>query len=312
MSEGAPRFLRARDRVLPLGRKTYIMAILNLTSDSFSGDGVGADLDAAVRRAVQAQTDGADIIDIGGESARADVPVRDAGEEAAQVAAAVERIIAETGLVVSADTYKGVVAEAAVQAGAHIINDIGGLLHDTATAEVAARYGAALVINYTLERPKVRPATPPHYDDLIAAHVSFLSERVSVAKRLGVVGDSLVIDPGIAFGKSHAEDIEVLRRLDELQVVGPPVLVAASRKHFIGSATGLEASQRDDATAAVTALVIAGGADFVRVHDVGGNARAAAMADAVVRGTGNLSPSAESWPWAAHVVPVPGTTISPD
>ncbi len=311
MSGDPPRFLRARDRVLPLGRKTYMMAILNLTSDSFSGDGVGADLDAAVRRAVQAQADGADIVDIGGESARADVPVRDAGDEAAQVAAAVERVLAETDLVVSADTYKGVVAEAAVQAGAHMINDIGGLLHDTATAEVAARYGAALVINYTLERPKVRPATPPQYDDLIAQHIAFLREQASLARTLGVADESLIIDPGIAFGKSHAEDIEVVRRLGEFQEVGLPVLVAASRKHFVGSATGLNASERDEATAAVTALAIAGGADFVRVHDVLGNARAGAMTDAIVRGrVDDLAPTSESWPWAATAERVPGTTIS--
>lgn len=313
MSGDPSRFLRARDRVLPLGRKTYIMAILNLTNDSFSGDGVGTDLDAAVRRAVQAQADGADIIDVGGESARADVPVREESEEAAQVAAAIERIVAETDLLVSADTYKGVVAEAAVQAGAHIINDIGGLLHDTATAEVAARYGAALVINYTRERPKIRPSTPPVYDDLMAEHIAFLRRQADVARRLGVADDSLIVDPGIAFGKSHAEDIEVLRRLDELHAVGPPVLVAASRKHFIGSATGLDASERDEATAAVTVLAIAGGADLVRVHDVRGNARAAAMADIVVRGRlDDLKPSAESWPWAAYARPVPGTTISPD
>ncbi|MHB8377458.1 MAG: dihydropteroate synthase, partial [Dehalococcoidia bacterium] len=199
--------LRARDRRLPIGARTYIMAILNLTDDSFSHDGTGADLDAAVRRAVQAAEDGADIIDIGAESARADVPVRDAGEEAQVAGEAVRRIAREVDLAISADTYKGPVAEAALQAGAHIINDIGGFMYDTATAEAAAKHGAALVINYTHERPKVRPSEPPRYDDLIAAHQAFFRDRIATARRAGVADASLIIDPGIAFGKSHDEDL---------------------------------------------------------------------------------------------------------
>ena len=146
--------LIARDRTLPMGERTYVMAILNLTDDSFSGDGTGADIDAAVRRAVEAAAEGADIIDVGAESARSDVPVRDADEEAQLVARAIERIARETDATISADTYKPPVAEAAMQAGAHIINDIGGFKHGTGTAEAAARYGAALVLNYTLRAPK--------------------------------------------------------------------------------------------------------------------------------------------------------------
>ncbi len=260
--------LRARDHVLPLGARTYVMAILNLTDNSFSGDGTGADIDAAVRRAVQAAADGADIIDVGAESARADVPVRDADEEAQFVGEAVRRIAAEAGILISVDTYKQVVAEAALQAGACIVNDIGGFMYDTGTAQAAAKYGAALVINYTYERPKIRPAEPPRYDDLIGAHMAFFRDRIATAEAAGVAADSLILDPGIAFGKSHDEDLEVLRRLGEFRALGRPLLVAASRKHFIGSVTGLPPDQRDEATAAVTALNIAYGADIVRVHDV--------------------------------------------
>ncbi len=302
--------LRARDRRLPIGARTYIMAILNLTDDSFSHDGTGADLDAAVRRAVQAAEDGADIIDIGAESARADVPVRDAGEEAQVAGEAVRRIAREVDLAISADTYKGPVAEAALQAGAHIINDIGGFMYDTATAEAAAKHGAALVINYTYERPKVRPSEPPRYDDLIAAHQAFFRDRIATARRAGVADASLIIDPGIAFGKSHDEDLEVLRRLPEFCALGHPLLVAASRKHFIGSVQGLPPEQRDEATAAVTALCIAGGADIVRVHDVRGNVRAARVADAIVRGRpGDYAATAASWPWWSRATPIAGTTI---
>jgi dihydropteroate synthase len=305
--------LRARDHVLPLGRRTYVMAILNLTDNSFSGDGTGADLDAAVRGAAEAAAQGADIIDIGAESARADVPVRDAAEEAGFVAEAVRRIAAEVDILISADTYKPAVAEAALQAGACIVNDIGGFMYGTGTAEVAAKYGAALVINYTYERPKIRPKEPPRYDDLIGAHIAFLRERMEMAVAAGVAEESLVLDPGIAFGKSHDEDIEVLRRLGEFRALGRPLLVAASRKHFIGSVTGLPPDQRDEATAAVTALNIAYGADIVRVHDVRTTVRAARIADAIVRGhAGDFAATPESWPWWRRAEPLAGTTIRPD
>jgi dihydropteroate synthase len=293
-----------------MGAKTYVMAILNLTDNSFSGDGAGADLDAAVRRAVAATADGADIVDVGAESARADVPARDPDEEAQFVAEAIRRIAAETGALISTDTYKGPVAEAALQAGACIVNDIGGFMYDTATAEAAARYSAALVINYTYERPKIRPAEPPVYDDLLRAHIDFLRDRIAMATRAGVAEESLILDPGIAFGKSHDEDLQVLRRLAEFTTLGRPLLVAASRKHFIGSALGLPPEDRDLATAAVTALNIAYGADIVRVHDVRTTVTVARMADAIVRGhAGDFAATPGSWPWSPDARRVPGTTI---
>jgi dihydropteroate synthase len=304
--------LRARDRVLELGARTYVMAIINLTTDSFSHDSTGDDLDTALRRAIQAVADGADIIDVGGESARADTPVRDAEEEAQVVAETIRRIGAETGATISADTYKPAVAKAALEAGVHMINDIGGFMYGTGTAEAAARYDAALVINYTYERPKVRPAKPPRYTDLIGEHVTFLRSRIDMARNAGVRDDAIVVDPGIAFGKSHDEDLEVLRRLGEFRELGHPVLVAASRKHFIGSVTNLPPGERDDATVAVTALSIASGADIVRVHDVRANVRAARMADAIVRGRmGDYAASAGTWPWAKAAAPISGTTIEP-
>ena len=304
--------LRARDRRLPLGARTHVMAILNLTTDSFSGDGTGADIDAAVRHAVAAAEDGADIIDVGAESARADVPVRDAGEEASFVGRVVGRIAREVDVLISADTYKAPVAEAALQAGAHIINDIGGFMYGTETAEVAAKYRAALVINYTYERPKIRPSAPPEYDDVVEAHLAFLLERITMAERAGVPADAIIVDPGIAFGKSHDEDLEVLRRLPDFGALGKPVLVAASRKHFIGSVLGLPPERRDAATVAVTALAIAGGADIVRVHDVRANVQAARIADAIVRGhRGDYAATAESWPWWSNAHPIAGTTIGP-
>ncbi len=293
-----------------MGRRTYVMAILNLTADSFSGDGTGADIDAAVRRAAACMGDGADILDIGAESARADVPVREAGEEAAFLGEAVRRIAAETNSVISADTYKPEVAEAALQAGAHIINDIGGFMHGTGTAQAAAKHGAALVLNYTFERPKVRPAEPPRYGDVVVEHLAFLRERAAMAIEAGVRPGGLIADPGIAFGKSHDEDLEVLRRLGEFQALGLPLLVAASRKHFIGSVTGLPPEERDEATAAVTALNVAYGADIVRVHDVRTAVRAVRIADAIVRGErGDYAATDASWPWWSQAAPIAGTRI---
>ena len=302
--------LHARDRALPLGARTYVMAILNLTDNSFSGDGVGSDLDEAVRRAVQSEAEGADIIDVGAESARAEVPVRAAPQEAEIVGEAVRRISAECDLVISADTYKPQVAEAALQAGAHMINDIAGLKEGTGTAELAARHGAAFVVNYTYERPKVRPKDPPQYEDLIGAHVAFLRDGVVRALASGVLDSSIVVDPGIAFGKSHDEDLEVLRRLDAFKTLGAPLLVAASRKHFIGSVTGVPPGERDSATLAVTALAIARGADVVRVHDVLANVQAARMADAIIRGrAGDFGSTPASWPWHVDANPLKGTTL---
>ena len=191
-----------------------------------------------------------------------------------------------------------------------MVNDIGGFMYDTGTAQAAAKYGAALVINYTSERPKVRPDEPPRYDDLIGAHIAFFRDRIATAEAAGVARDALILDPGIAFGKSHDEDLEVLRRLGEFRALGLPLLVAASRKHFIGSVTGLPTDQRDEATAAVTALNVANGADIVRVHDVRTTVRAARIADAIIRSApGAFAATPESWPWWSEAQPISGTTI---
>lgn len=289
---------------LPLGGRTYVMGIVNLTTDSFSGDGVGRDVDAAVGRARRLIAEGADIVDIGAESARADVPVADPSDEVAVIVPVVERLTRETDALISVDTYKPEVAEAALRAGAHIVNDIGGFKHGTGTAEVAARQGAALVLNYTYERPKIRPAARPVYADLIGEHLAFLEERIRMAVAAGLPEDALIVDPGIAFGKSHDEDLEVLRRLDEFRALGRPLLLAGSRKHVIGAVLGLPPQERLEGTAAVVALAVAKGADIVRVHDVRAMSRVARMADAIVRGRlGDFAPGEGSWPWPAGVEP---------
>lgn len=286
------------------------MGILNVTDDSFSGDGLLSDRGTLLARARKFVADGAHILDVGGESARADVRSLTAAEEIDRVVPVIEWLTREIDAVISIDSYKPEVVDAAVQAGARLINDIGGLMLGTSTAEVAARYRVPLVLNYTYERPKVRPSSPPVYQDVIGDHLAFLRRRIDMAVAAGVERDQIVLDPGIAFGKSHDEDLVVLRRLREFSVFGLPLLVAASRKHFIGSVLGLPPSQRLEGTAAVTAISIANGADIVRVHDVKAMARVAKMTDALVRAqAGDYGATEDSWPWAADARVIAGTTI---
>ncbi|MHB8575908.1 MAG: dihydropteroate synthase [Dehalococcoidia bacterium] len=299
-------------RLLEFGRHTAVMGILNVTDDSFSGDGLLGSLSDVLARATQFVADGASILDVGGESARADVRSLTAQEEIDRVVPAIERIARELDVIISIDSYKPEVVEAAVQAGAGLINDIGGFKLGAGTARVAARYGVPLVINFTYERPKVRPASPPDYADLVSEHMRFFQERIAIAVAAGIAPSQLVLDPGIAFGKSHDEDLTVLRQLREFTAFGLPLLVAASRKHFIGSVLGLPPDERLEGTAAVVAISIANGADIVRVHDVQAMARVAKMTDALVRANpGDFRPRTETWPWAANATIVPGTTIAP-
>ena len=305
-----PAPLRCGERTLAFGSRTYVMGIINITGDSFSGDGLLGDQDAAVRRGVRFVEEGAAILDVGGESARADVRSLAEQEEIDRVAPVIARLARECDAVISIDSYKPAVVEAAVQAGARLINDIGGFKLGTGTATLAARYGVPLVINYTYERPKVRPAAPPVYADLIGEHLAFFRDRIATAVELGLDRTQLVLDPGIAFGKSHDEDLTVVRELRAFTALGLPLLVAASRKHLIGSVLGLPPDDRLEGTAAITAISIANGADIVRVHDVRAMARVARMTDALVRARpGDFAPGEGTWPWAANAPVVPGTTI---
>ncbi len=278
------------------------MGIINVTEDSFAGGGFLGDVEGAVRSACQFVAEGADVIDVGGESARADTPVVPPAEEIERVVPVIERLVRETDVPVSVDTYKPEVAEAALKAGASIVNDIAGLTLGDATGRLAARYDAAFVMNYTYERPKVRPPEAPGYDDLIGEHIEFLRRGVERARSAGVRDESIVVDPGIGFGKSATEDLEVLRRLTEFRSLGRALLIAPSRKQVIGGVLGeLSPEARVEGTAAVVALAAAQGVDMIRVHDVKKMVGVARMVDAVVRGgRETLVSRAESgrWPWS--------------
>jgi dihydropteroate synthase len=289
---------KLRAASLPLDRP-IVMGILNLTEDSFSGDGVGADLTLALGRAEALRSSGAALIDVGAESARADRPVLEAEREARIVAGAVAALTRE-GHIVSSDTYKPAVARAAIDAGAQLLNDISGLTLGTAVAEEAARAGAAYVLNYSYSVPKRRPDSPPRYDDVMTETVAWFESRLEQLRALGLPRERVAIDPGIAFGKSHDEDLQVLRRLGELQTFGQPVMLAHSRKNFIGSVGGRPPADRDLETHVAGALAFAQGARIFRVHDAEGARRALEMAAAIISASaGAFSPDEHSWPWKA-------------
>ncbi|MDP9375295.1 MAG: dihydropteroate synthase [Chloroflexota bacterium] len=261
---------------LAWGGKTYIMAILNATPDSFSGDGLAGDLPAAVAHGVAAVADGADLLDIGGESTRRGAAPVGAGEEIARVVPLIRALAGRVRVPISIDTSKAAVAEAALAAGAAMVNDVRGLTADPDLAVVVARAGAAVVVMHDL------PADGR--GDLLTSIVRELARRLDRALAAGIAWEQLIVDPGFGFGKGPRENLELLRRLGELRALGRPILAGTSRKGTIGRVLGLPPQERVEGTAATVALAIAGGADLVRVHDVRAMARVARMADAVVRG----------------------------
>jgi dihydropteroate synthase len=255
--------LQLRGRTLEL-RGPLLMGVVNATPDSFSdppGPKRASDL---VERGRQHVAEGAAIVDIGGESGRTDTRAVPVEEEIARVAPAIERLAAEE-VTVSVDTWRAPVARAALEAGAAMVNDISGL-SDPELAAACAESGAALVITHTRIPPKVKGF--PVYADVVDDVLSFLAERSEAALAAGVSGEQLVLDPGIDLAKTPAESMELLRRLPELAALGRPLLVAVSRKDFVGAITGRSPAGRLAGTLAALGAAVAGGAAFLRVHDV--------------------------------------------
>ncbi|MCL4534452.1 MAG: dihydropteroate synthase [Bacteroidetes bacterium] len=257
------------------GRRTYVMGIVNVTPDSFSGDGLGADVDAALAQARRFVAEGADIVDVGGESTRpghAPVSVED---ELARAIPVVERLAADLPVPVSIDTAKAVVAAQALLAGAVMVNDIWGLRRDREMAGVVARAGVPVVLMHNQEGTA--------YRDLMGDVAATLQESIDLARGAGVAWENIIVDPGFGFGKTAEHNLEFMARLDELKVLGRPILLGPSRKSTIGRVLDLPVDQRLEGTAAMVALGIANGADIVRVHDVREMVRVCRMTDAVVR-----------------------------
>jgi dihydropteroate synthase len=259
--------LVAAGRTLALGERPWLMGVVNASPDSFSDAGAYPDLDSRVARARELIAAGADVIDVGGESAITQRPAVDAAEEIERVVPLVERIAGELGAIVSVDTYKPAVAEAAIAAGAVIVNDVSGL-RDPELADVCAATGAALVLMHTRAAPKERLQDPERYGDVTADVVGFLAEQMELARERGVGEEQIVLDPGPDFAKTPAQTIAVLRSLEELHELGRPLLLAVSRKDFIGALTGRSPSARLAGTLAAIAHGVDAGAHILRVHDV--------------------------------------------
>jgi dihydropteroate synthase len=257
----------AAGRTLALAERPWLMGIVNASPDSFSDAGAYPGIDARVRRARELLDAGADIIDIGGESGITRRPVVAVAEELERVVPLVERVAGELGAIVSVDTYKPAVAEAAIAAGAAIVNDVSGL-RDPELAAVCARTGAALVLMHTRAPPKQRLQDPDLYGDVVADVMRFLGERMEVARAQGMRDEQLILDPGPDFSKTPAQTIALLHRLEELHALGRPLLLAVSRKDFVGALTGRGPRERLAGTLAALGRGVDAGAQVLRVHDV--------------------------------------------
>jgi dihydropteroate synthase len=254
---------------LALGDRTLIMGVVNVTPDSFSDGGRLFDAAAAIAAGVRMVDDGADMIDVGGESTRPGADPLDEAEERRRVVPVIEGLAARVRVPVSIDTYKAATAEAALRAGASIVNDVSGLRYEPALAEVAARYRAPVVLMHTRGRSKqmYRQAS---YHDVVAEILDELRESMAFAAKAGIAADRIILDPGLGFAKEAAHSYEALARLDEFAELGRPLLVGPSRKSFLAKPVGgqLPAAERDWATAAAAAAAVLAGVHIVRVHAV--------------------------------------------
>lgn len=264
------------DYELVWGAKTYVMAILNVTPDSFSGDGLLGQESEALARAEAAVAEGADILDIGGQSTRPGHTPVSPEEELRRVLPVLRAVAGRVSIPISIDTSSALVAEEALAAGASIVNDVRGLTADPELAAVAARAGVPVVIMHDVGADG--------QGDLVTSVVRELARRLDRAVAAGIAWENLIVDPGFGFGKDWRDNLLLLRRLGELRVLGRPILSGTSRKRTIGHVLGLPPEERVEGTAATVSMAIAAGADIVRVHDVQAMVRVARMTDAIVRG----------------------------
>ena len=269
---------------LKFGERTLIMGILNVTPDSFYDGGRYARLDEALRHAEQMVKEGADIIDIGGESTRPGAEPVPLQEELDRVLPVVEKVAANFDVHISIDTYKSKVAEEAIKLGADIVNDISGLGFDPQMPEIVSKYGTYIVIMHIKGTPKDMQRNP-HYEDVLSEVGDYFTERIRLAELRGIQRDKVILDPGIGFGKLLEHNLELIANIDHFKKrFGLPLLVGASRKSFIGMVLdGIPPNERLEGTLAVTAFCALHGVDILRVHDVKENLRVVRMIEAVKR-----------------------------
>lgn len=264
-------------RRLEIGKKTLIMGVLNITPDSFSDGGRFNTLNSALEQAHRMVAEGADIIDIGGESTRPygnNQPIS-AEEEMDRVLPVLEKLLQEIPVPISLDTYKAATAKSALELGVHIINDVWGLQKDAQMAPVIANYNVPVIVMHN--------KTQPGYRDLLGEINSYLHQSIVIAEANGIPRERIIVDPGIGFGKTRADNLLIIRNLREMEALNCPILLGTSRKAFIGTTLDLPPTDRVEGTAATIAIGIANGADILRVHDVKEMARVAKMADALTR-----------------------------
>ncbi|MCD6358696.1 MAG: dihydropteroate synthase [Dehalococcoidia bacterium] len=268
--------MHCNNREFKWGECSYIMGVINVTPDSFSGEGLRGNVEAALAQAKHFVAEGVDILDIGGESTRPDATPVSTNEELRRVIPTIECLAAETALPLSIDTYKAEVAHKALAAGAHIINDVWGLKREPEIAKIAARNNAPLIITQNQRNHT--------FHKFIPEVISSLKDSIDLAIKSGVDPNNIIIDPGFGFGKTVQQDLELVWQLDKLKVLEKPILIGTSRKSTIGAVLNLPVDQRMEGTAATIAISIAKGADIIRVHDIPQMVRVIKMSDAVVRG----------------------------
>ncbi len=254
--------------------RTYIMGILNVTPDSFSDGGRYNSIDRALKRVEEMIDEGADIIDIGGESTRPGYTQISAAEETERVVPVIERISAEFDIPISADTYKSAVAEEAAKAGANMLNDIWGFKQDSKMADIAVKYGLPVCLMHNRREPV--------YTDLIKEVIEDMEQSIGIGLKAGMKKENIVIDPGIGFGKTYEQNLEIINRLEEFNTLGCPLLLGTSRKSVIGLTLDLPPEERTEGTIATSVMAVLKGAGFVRVHDVRANKRAVLMTEKII------------------------------
>lgn len=264
-----------RGKEFDFEKRTYIMGILNVTPDSFSDGGKFNEVEVAVNQAKKLVEDGADIIDIGGESTRPNAEFVSEEDEIARVVPIIEAIRKELDVPISIDTYKSKTAEAAIKAGADIINDVWGFKKDPKMARVAVEYNVPCILMHNREKK--------NYTNLMQEVILDLVESISIALEAGVSRDKIVLDPGIGFAKTLEENLKVMKNLEEIKYLGYPILLGTSRKSMIGLTLDLPVTERVEGTVATTVMGIMKGANIIRVHDVLENKRAAVMTDAILK-----------------------------
>jgi dihydropteroate synthase len=269
------RQLKCRDRAVVMGGETLLVGILNVTPDSFSDGNKFATVESAIAQAIRLVEEGAAIIDVGGQSTRPGYEEISDDEEIARVVPVITALVPRLPVPISIDTYKPAVARAALQAGAHLLNDIHGLQRDTGMARLAAEFGCPVVVMHNDAKFRETPG------DLIYKIKLFFDRSREIAAQAGLAEDLIILDPGIGFAKTQEQNLEILARLSDLTLLGFPLWLGASRKSVVGNVLALPPEERLEGTLATTALAVWQGVGFIRVHDVRANARAAKMAAAI-------------------------------